>query len=89
MADRESVLNTPKWPSRAMLIGEPENKSTTVCACGHFILSSAYPEAQTVHTWYWQTHSVGGCSLELPDSICWCGLKRSEHINGHAEANNG
>lgn len=37
--------------------------------------------------WYWQRHSRTGCTLELPNSRCWCGLLRSEHIEGHRKLN--
>jgi len=33
--------------------------------------------------WYWQRHSREGCTLELPNTRCWCGRLRSEHIDGH------
>lgn len=49
------------------------------CKCG---LKKIPAGADGIH-WYWQLHSRTGCTLELPDSKCWCGLKRSEHINGH------
>jgi len=51
------------------------------CICGQMDV----PAAIDVVQWYWQHHSRTGCTLELPDLVCWCGLKRSEHLNGHAD----
>lgn len=48
------------------------------CCCGHRLVR---PNMREI--WYWQNHSTAGCTLELPDLICWCGLKRSEHVDGH------
>jgi len=51
------------------------------CACGMKEVPAAIDGVQ----WYWQSHSRTGCTLELPNLVCWCGLKRSEHITGHAD----
>ena len=72
-----SVLDKPTDPSKAMLL-PIELEKAVVCACGHFFV-----DRNARCYWYWQTHSLGGCTLELPDVVCWCGLKRSEHIDGH------
>ena len=34
-------------------------------------------------SWYWQEHSAALCTVELPNLRCWCGLLRSEHVEGH------
>jgi hypothetical protein len=36
-------------------------------------------------SWYWQMHRREACTLELPNSLCWCGLLRSEHVDGHRD----
>jgi hypothetical protein len=51
------------------------------CPCGQHDIPAAIDGIQ----WYWQRHARTGCTLELPDLVCWCGLKRSEHIKGHAD----
>jgi hypothetical protein len=38
-------------------------------------------------SWYWQLHKRDVCMLELPNIRCWCGLLRSEHLEGHADTN--
>ncbi|MGB4782450.1 MAG: hypothetical protein WBH61_10535 [Candidatus Methylomirabilis sp.] len=55
------------------------------CDCGLHEVPRAISGVQS----YWQRHSREGCTLELPDKLCWCGLKRSEHITGHAEKEKG
>lgn len=50
------------------------------CVCGEHEI----PKAIDGINWYWQHHSRTGCTLELPDIVCWCGLKRSQHKqDGH------
>ena len=56
----------------------------TVCNCGFVDI----PEGFHVVSWYWQEHSVKACTLQLPNVKCWCGLLRSEHIEGHREEEN-
>ena len=53
-----------------------------LCKCGQREIP---PGAHAV-SWYWQTHGRDACTLELPNVRCWCGLLRSEHIDGHAKA---
>lgn len=48
------------------------------CSCGHRLVKQG-----TISCWYWQRHSEHTCTLELPDLTCWCGLRRSEHVDGH------
>ena len=50
------------------------------CACGAGWIPKSYGR---IH-WYWQIHGRDVCTLELPDKQCWCGLKRSEHVDGHS-----
>lgn len=51
------------------------------CKCGQHQI----PDWADVVSWYWQKHGRTGCTLELPNERCECGLLRSEHITGHAE----
>jgi predicted nucleic acid-binding Zn-ribbon protein len=50
------------------------------CKCGQ----RQVPRGTDGVSWYWQRHSREACTLELPDAVCPCGLRRSEHIHGHA-----
>lgn len=58
-----------------------EMQGADPCACGMGYI----PKRAEGVIWYWQRHSRKQCTLELPDKQCWCGLKRSEHIDGHRE----
>lgn len=51
------------------------------CKCGLKTIP-AYADAIS---WYWQMHARDKCTLELPNERCWCGLLRSEHLEGHAD----
>ena len=57
------------------------NPKQGMCKCGQMQV----PAGVDGVNWYWQRHARDGCTLELPNTRCWCGLLRSEHINGHAE----
>jgi len=63
--------------------GPVENggRLTTHCKCGQMPIPSY---VNGIH-WYWQFHTRKKCTLELPNSKCWCGLLRSEHITGHKQ----
>lgn len=50
------------------------------CQCGLHEVSAGADGVR----WYWQRHTREGCTLELPNKMCWCGLLRSEHITGHS-----
>jgi len=52
------------------------------CACGLREIPSGVDGVQ----WYWQRHAREGCTLELPNHRCSCGLLRSEHLEGHQRA---
>lgn len=56
-----------------------EIEGARTCNCGHMLIPKHYASV----SWYWQSHGLDRCTLELPDLVCWCGLKRSQHINGH------
>lgn len=56
-------------------------KPSVKCHCGQRVI----PENIDRVYWYWQAHGRGICTLELPNSMCWCGLLRHEHINGHKQ----
>lgn len=49
------------------------------CKCGQHEIPARFDGIN----WYWQRHSREGCTLELPNSVCWCGLLRHEHTDGH------
>lgn len=59
-----------------------ENTKEMACHCGQQKIPIPFDGVN----WYWQYHGRKGCTLELPDTVCWCGLKRSEHIDGHKES---
>jgi hypothetical protein len=71
----KSVLDKPTNASVALIW---DKEQLVFCKCGHFLVNLG-----VTHNWYWQTHNAKVCTLELPDLVCWCGLKRSEHIDGH------
>lgn len=76
-----TVLVHGKTPS---LVGtlNCELEGATPCMCGHRWIPARVDRV----SWYWQMHGRDRCTLELPDLVCWCGLKRSEHVDGHAES---
>lgn len=76
----ESVLDAPKSKPSTVGLLPTEIKEGVPCCCGHRLVRPNMREM-----WYWQTHSLKECTLTLPDLVCWCGLKRSEHRDGHAE----
>lgn len=76
---KRSVLEPPIGSPSTVGLLESEIKEGLPCACGHRLVRPNMREL-----WYWQTHSLKVCTLELPDIVCWCGLKRSEHVDGHA-----
>jgi len=57
------------------------NPTSGQCLCGLKEVAAGVDGVQ----WYWQRHTREGCTLELPNKRCWCGLLRSEHLTGHAE----
>ncbi len=36
--------------------------------------------------WYWARHARDACKLDLPDTVCSCGRRRSEHQDEHGHA---
>ncbi len=52
------------------------------CKCGQ----QEVPAGAHGVNWYWQNHARDKCVLELPNLRCWCGMLRSEHIDGHDPA---
>jgi len=57
------------------------DKPEAQCACGLMPVPSGFDGVR----WYWQRHARDTCTLELPNTRCWCGLLRSEHVEGHAK----
>lgn len=81
---RTSVLDRAEVPDlTGMLPGEIEGAEP--CSCGHRLIRKGVDVSYVSH-WYWQTHSQTRCTLELPDLVCWCGLRRSQHVSGHRGA---
>jgi hypothetical protein len=76
-----NVLERSAAPPSTIGLTDYEIARRVPCACGHRLVP---PNPEVSVRWYWQLHSVSGCSLELPDVTCCCGLKRSEHVDGHA-----
>lgn len=76
--ESKSVLGPPTGKPSTVGLLPSEIESGVPCSCGHRLVRPNMREM-----WYWQTHSLEGCTLILPDLVCWCGLKRSEHIDGH------
>lgn len=58
-----------------------DNAAAARCKCGQ----REVPAGCDGVRWYWQRHGRDACTLELPNKRCWCGLLRSEHIDGHRE----
>lgn len=56
-----------------------EEERAERCQCGMGLI----PEGASQINWYWQKHRRDVCVVELPNRICWCGLRRSEHEDGH------
>jgi hypothetical protein len=75
-----SVLTRSSEPPSAQGLLPMEIEACVPCSCGHRLV----PRDGGAHSWYWQHHSVNLCTLQLPDEICWCGRRRSEHVDGHA-----
>lgn len=57
-----------------------DDKAGGRCNCGLHIIPAGFD----IVKWYWQEHGRNVCTLQLPNERCWCGLLRSEHIEGHA-----
>lgn len=58
------------------------NPKAGLCECALMEVPAGCDGVQ----WYWQRHARDGCTLELPNIRCWCGLLRSEHVTGHDES---
>ncbi len=78
-----SVLDPPSGPPSSFALLDIELEHAKPCQCGHLLIPRRHDGYDYGVQWYWQRHSVKLCQLELPDLVCWCGLKRSEHIEGH------
>lgn len=57
------------------------NPKADQCKCAQMEVPAGIDRVK----WYWQVHGRDACTLELPNKRCWCGLLRSEHIDGHAD----
>lgn len=75
----KSVLDEPCGAPSTTGLMPIEIEGASPCKCGHLMI----PKRSDSVSWYWQSHGLRVCTLELPDLVCWCGLKRSEHIDGH------
>ncbi len=71
----DALRAPPREPAKA-----EQEKTEGPCKCGLRQLRAH----EGGHSWYWQLHTREKCTLELPNARCWCGLLRSEHLEGHA-----
>jgi len=62
-----------------MIFNRFKSLPSTKCFCGQKVIDAGVDKI----SWYWTNHGRMECTLQLPDNKCWCGLKRSEHIEGH------